>query len=480
MAGMDRDGLTIKRQLEVINDLRNEAETIFKDLVPINDVVDTSDSTLLGRFIGLVSHPLADLWEATQEVYSAFDPNSAYGIALDNLVMYSHLTRLPATPSQAIGVLWGDMSTLIEEGSQMRALDNSLFRVANDVTLNMQGCIGGRFKVDDLSTGLICSISVNQKGSSITYSYTIKSDDTEEAVYSELRSKLSANSNLEVKYTSEYIVVELRDIQDRATLSVGNMVALKAKKAVSLVSVETGFKEFPANTINSIATPVMGLDSVTNPFPAIPGSSKESDEELRKRFRESKFSIAQNIADSLYAQLLALNGVLHVRIYENTTSVYNSEFDIQPHSFKVLILGGDNKEIANTIWLNSPIGIASSGDENVVVTDSMGTPHNVKFQRPVSRNIYIVIDIETDNNFPDNGITLMRNNMVEYFRDNLTVGSKIIYSRLFNPLNSVIGHEVVDMKIGLSPIPSNSNTVNMAYNELPVLDSLNITINVLN
>src|SRR5574338_661055 len=58
--------------------------------------VDVSDNSALGRMIGVVSPAQADLWEAMQQVYNSFNPNVATGIALDNIVALSGITRFPA------------------------------------------------------------------------------------------------------------------------------------------------------------------------------------------------------------------------------------------------------------------------------------------------------------------------------------------------------------------------------------------------
>ena len=47
MAGITEDGFSIKRQIDIIEDLKQNAETIFRDLVPAGEIVDTSDSSAI-------------------------------------------------------------------------------------------------------------------------------------------------------------------------------------------------------------------------------------------------------------------------------------------------------------------------------------------------------------------------------------------------------------------------------------------------
>ena len=96
MAGLSREGLEIKTQDEVLNDNRTRAANLFADQVPAGDIVDTSDNSTLGRLIGVVSPAEASMWEAIQQVYNSFNPATAVGISLDNIVALSGISRLVA------------------------------------------------------------------------------------------------------------------------------------------------------------------------------------------------------------------------------------------------------------------------------------------------------------------------------------------------------------------------------------------------
>src|SRR5690606_5453849 len=116
MAGISDQGFTIKRMTEILSDLRAEATSLFQDLVEPGDQVDTSNSSALGRLVALVTPSLADLWEVAQADYQAFDPNSATGIALDNLVALGGITRQEQTYSTAQVIISGDNGTLVSSG----------------------------------------------------------------------------------------------------------------------------------------------------------------------------------------------------------------------------------------------------------------------------------------------------------------------------------------------------------------------------
>ena len=75
--GISDEGFTLKRLNDILTEQRAKAVQLFQDLVAEGDLVDTSDSSLLGRLIALDAAGDADLWEVAQQSWSALDPNSA-------------------------------------------------------------------------------------------------------------------------------------------------------------------------------------------------------------------------------------------------------------------------------------------------------------------------------------------------------------------------------------------------------------------
>lgn len=480
MAGLTSEGLEIKRLGEVVSSLKDEAVPIFQDLVLPDDVVDTSDSSTIGRLIGLISPSLSDLWEAVQELYWAFDPNSARGIALDNLVMYGGLTRRPASKTTATVVVWGNEGTFIPATvSSVRAVDNTFYDVLLSLSLDRSQCIGIEIDVPSVVSGTVYSIDITRGSTTVIISVTATPSDTAQTVVDSLYAQLTPYATtLTVTKVGSKLTIESSDIYEYLSFDVDNVVVVKVKGRTEVANQVAGRKEQEANTITNIATPLLGWDSVTNPQPAIAGNDEETDEALRVRFRNSKFLRAQNISDSLYSALLDLDGVSYVGVYENETSVYDPIYDLNGHSFKVVVLGGNPNAIANTIWNNKPLGIGSEGNTDVTIFDSQGFAQTVRFERPNSLPIFIDITLTTNNEFPSTGVDDIKSALVEYFRTGLGIGDDVIYSRLYTPINSVKGHQVDSMTIGVTASPSTSSNIVVDYNEIATINASAINITV--
>lgn len=69
--------------------------------------------------------------------------------------------------------------------------------------------------------------------------------------------------------------------------------------------------------------------------------------------------------------LEALPGVEFVHVTTNQTWSLDKG-GLPPQSFKVYVLGGKKKDIAQIIWNHKTVGVLSQGNTKVKITDSRG------------------------------------------------------------------------------------------------------------
>jgi uncharacterized phage protein gp47/JayE len=248
------------------------------------------------------------------------------------------------------------------------------------------------------------------------------------------------------------------------------------------------FGEIPAatGTLTIIETPIGGWATINNAADGVLGRDEETDAELRSRRAESTALPASNIIDALYAALFALDGVNDVVIYVNNTNVTDVN-NVPPHRFAPIVDGGDNTEIAQAIYINHTAGDKSFGDVTEIITNSRGLPVDVSFSRPIDVNIWVIVNLTTNADFPQNGDELMKQVIVDYANgefeaDECDRGFKIaedvIFSRLFTPINSICGHQVDSLFIGTAPSPTGTVNIPIAFNEASRFDVSRITVNI--
>ena len=478
--GVTDTGFVLKRLDDLLREKRQRAVQLFQDLVQEGDVVDTSESSLLGRLIALDVVGDANLWEAAQLVYSAFDPNSATGIALDNLVAIGGLTRQGETFTTVSLLLSGDTNTSIPLRSEVSSSStNNRFTTSQLVQLNTTSASGITVNVNTVQNNTLYQITYSTSTSTQNVQYTSDADATEAEILAGLQAAItSGHPTLTASVVGTTLVVDRNDIFQTVNFSVtANMGVSKVRKTVDAICTVSGPIEQLSNTIQTITTPVLGWDSVTNPFEAAVGRLEETDEELRIRFRNSKFERATNIIESLYSALLGVEGVSKVIIYENDTDVTDSN-GVPPHSFLPIIVGGLSPDIGNAIWQNKPIGILSYGNTTVSITDRQGFNHDISFERPNPVVIYIEMTLTTDAKFPADGEAQIKSAIVDYFQNNYGIGDDVIYSRLFTPINSVPGHQVDSLFIGLTASPVGTSNISVAFNAIANINDTNIVVNV--
>lgn len=478
MAGVEDTGFVLKRLPEILLELRQQGVDLFQDLVAPGEVTDTSDSSTLGRLITLVSPSDADLWEAAQEVYSAFDPNSATGIALDNLVAYAGITRIEQTFTTSPLLLAGDNNTFVTAGSVVGSdITGFNYNLVTGVGLSPDAASGITISVVTVANSTVYSFTYTGNTSTQTVSITSSASATVANILSALQAQIaSAHPTLSASVVGETLVVNRVDVFQRVTFAVSsNLGITKVRKVGECIAENAGPQAQQAGTITKIVTPILGWDSVTNPISATEGRLRETDEELRIRFRNSKFERATNSLDAVYSALQGVDGVEQVIIYENDTNITDSN-GVPAKSFLPIVVGGISLDIANAIWDNKPIGILSFGNTTVNIDDIQGFPHAVSFQRPDPKVIYITMNLTTDSLFPANGVDQIKAELVAYFDSNLGVGQDVVYSRLFTPINKVAGHQVNSLTIGTSPSPSGMSNIVIDFDEIASLSNVNIVI----
>src|SRR5690606_676489 len=116
-------------------------------------------------------------------------------------------------------------------------------------------------------------------------SFTAGPSDTVSTVLAELISQASTYAYLKVSSTTTNATIETVDIFDYISVDPNNVTLQKIKTRTEVRNLEVGNIPQEANTINQIATPILGWDSINNPFDAVAGRDEETDEELRIRFR---------------------------------------------------------------------------------------------------------------------------------------------------------------------------------------------------
>lgn len=245
-------------------------------------------------------------------------------------------------------------------------------------------------------------------------------------------------------------------------------------------AVEAGSQgNVPANTITVINTPIPGVYSVTNPTAAEKGRDKETDKEFRDRYDEiGANSLSSTTAGIKTTILTEVPGAISAVVIENDNDTTDTN-GRPPHSFEVIVYGGDAEDIAKAILKAKPAGIATHGSQTVIVQDDSGIDRTIKFSYAQAVQIFVNVAIKTDASYPANGDNLVKLELVKYIGGvddqgnkyaGLSMGESVINARaVYSIIKNVPG--VVDAVVTFSTDGTNFSGGNVTISPTQVANT---------
>ncbi len=151
---------------------------------------------------------------------------------------------------------------------------------------------------------------------------------------------------------------------------------------------------------------VAGWNGATSVVDAAPGRLVETNAQFKARYR-----LAIQLG-ALGRALLKLDGVDTVSIFENDTDIPDATYGAT-HWVEALIVGGDDQEIADTIWANKPKGIGTEGD-TVGVEAVSGEANEVRHSRGMELDIWLTVEIMAGEGFDATTAEYLRTELVAW------------------------------------------------------------------
>ena len=470
--GVNTTGFNLKR----FEDIKLEIETTLRESF---GEIDTDADSVFGQIIGVFSRALAEIWEQSENIYNSMYPSTAEGISLDNSCSYVGIKRLAATASTAIVHLKATNGTVVPPATRfLQSLLGSSFDTVESVTVSLSFLHKVVITVDPLVDNFDYIVTINGSTSLYFSGPSATKDDIAEG----LKLAVNANTNINTKVTAYHvsgddfltIITSVFTIEEIfiAALS-ANLVASEIWSPVNTNCIVAGATPAPINSIDTIVTPVFGLDSVLNMVDGITGRNLETDAELRIRRRNSLNIIASGTLNAILSHIIQdIPEVSAAFIFENATDLEDA-FGRPPHSFELIVAAVDttavNLKIANKLWERKPAGIATFGTTAISVKDSNNKDQDVRFSRVVYKYAFFLMNCNTagaDQPFPSNGKDLIKAEILR-LGGLLTFGSDFLIQVFAAAGYAAGGVTTVTLQIGIGDDP----------NVFPTMYNTNLTIN---
>lgn len=254
---------------------------------------------------------------------------------------------------------------------------------------------------------------------------------------------------------------------------------------VSIRAVEAGTRgNAGANTLTVMTDPPSGIEEVTNPTQTDGGTDAETDDDLRARAKDELSDGMRGTARGIRNELIKTAGVKSVSLFINDQNAANGD-GLEGHTFEAVVEGGENQQVGQTIFDSKGAGDGTQGGihgTEVTVQAEMdnGQTHPVAFSRPNVVQIYVEMDISTNDKYEGNDE--VRDAIVQYIGGTITsgddddgelrVGDDVIYTKVLSAIHSVNGiDDVPALTVGKSASPTGTSNVSIADTEVATADA---------
>lgn len=477
-----------------ISDLETQLEQALVNQFGAN--INLAASSFFGQFVGITAERLGLVWQAMQDVYNSQSPDTAFGASLDNVGALRGIPRLQATASTIQNVrLFGIAGTPIPSGTQFSVQNSplSVFATTSLVTLAAgQSCVQ-TFSFSAVAVAGNWSVSLNGS-SSASLNFNATASQVQTAIQAlNFASGCTVTGNMTSGFTvmfngagtggfmvqPEFGIVTntlLDSLSHPITITPFITVPGLDQANVIVAATSDGPTVANAGTLTVIVTPVGGLTNVLNTQDAFPGTFVEADNAYRARMARELQIAGAGTVEAIRSRLLQVSGVQSALVYENITDITDIN-GRPPHSFEAVVNGGSDSDIAETIWLAKPAGIATFGNDSFVITDSQGVQHTIFFSRPTIIDIYIIANLTIDMTYPATGDETVKELLANYI-NGLGQGQEVIViPKLIAQLASVQGIQDAVLLVGTSPGPTLPDNINIMPFQQAFTQTSFITVN---
>lgn len=488
--GMTPTGFVPKR----LQDIKAEYEEAYRAKFGVG--VDLEAPSVFGQTIGIAADREASLWEVLELIYLSQNPNSAEGVQLDNAVAYVGIERLPATKSRVDVAMFTEnfagLPVTVPALTQVTVVGTGdVFELEQATDIEAARTIEATFEVLSVINGAAYIVIINGSNN-IKFATGV---DTPVTVAAGLVNAINTGAQnavvLAVDHGDGTFTVSAKKVGSvRATFTMAKTVtgsgAIGTELGVNELGTPGVFRSqnagavvAPAGTLTDIATPVTDLDRTTNFDSATPGTEIETDTALRQRRLESLQVAGAGTLAAIRARVLDnVDDVEACTIFENDTDVDNTGTGgLPPHSFEVVVTGGDEQDIADEIWATKPAGIATWGDITKQVADTNGDLQDVRFSRPTQKYAFVKVRYEVydEENYPGETVAVagIIASLLAYGNE-FRIGQDMIRDRFYAPIYTAgvagIG-AIPTLEIALTDDPNNApvygtTDITLALNEI--------------
>ena len=437
-------GYDLKRYQDIIAEVQSDFITATG-----NPNFDMSDDSLIGILNRIWCFKVSQLYELAAAQWSAGDPDTATGVALERIVRRARITRLQAVKAYGTLEFTGALGANINSGTQVKDLAGNVVQTLSPLTLTSAAVKNVNINIT-VANNFTYSLSIN----GVVYSVVSDATTTVAEVINLFASALSVNNNLTVVNNAGQL--NISSSSDFSVSVATNLAIANVTCSVSAEAINADYEDYEAGVLTYFVS-AGATTTVTNLQRWTTGRPLETDAELRSRFYSSVGGQGKATVNALFAALSSTTGVASAVVEENWTGTTNAN-DLPPKSIECTVKGGSDIAVATTIWNTKPAGIELYGNTTTTIVDSQGISQVIKYSRPVDQYIHVnvIYQLYSDELFPSDGATQIANAVKEY-GDSLGLNQDVNPQRIMGSIYSkVMGINNLVVTVGKTSIPTDT------------------------
>lgn len=415
------------------------------------DDVETRPDSVMGVLIDTFADREAALWEMGEGVYYAMYPGSAIGAALDRAVSFSGVKRLQAERSRVYVVAYGLQGTVVPAGAQVRHRSTqNIWETSAPVAISAAAAADVRI-VPAVQSNATYTITVDAS----PYSYTSDSTPTIGEILAGLTAAL-ATSGLQVSNDGAALrLVSTATLAVNITLT-PNLSFSEIGSAVLAQTVDAIPELAEPGDLDTIVTLTPGWTRVSNLQAGAVGRLRETDAQLRARYRLGVFRFGAGTLPSIGPNLLNdVPGIVDIRVFQNDTDVIDAAGRM-PHSIHVIVDGGIDDDIAAAIYKYKGGGIDTNGAIVKTLNTSEGQ-QMIRFDRPTGVYVWVRAQVTLlppeEQAFPSDGFERVGASILSTGQAHV-IGQDVRIQRFFCSIYETPGIAEVDLSFAYSTDPA--------------------------
>lgn len=234
------------------------------------------------------------------------------------------------------------------------------------------------------------------------------------------------------------------------------------------------------NSVTTISKPMRGWHSVNNPQASTLGAPVESNTKLRQRQALSTAIPSRSYTEGILGALFSLDGVSRCKVYENKKS-FVDPLGLPPNSLAVVVAGGDDQLIAETIRVKKAPGCDLYGNTTVIRPTVYGDPVEIQYWRPNQVVVGLKLGLRTTTDYTVDIGEQIKFAITDYINQ-LDIGDRISLNKIYVPAGlygalEARTYELDSIQLIINGSPKIGDYT-LAFNEVAFCDSDDIEISV--